>query len=402
MLGAGSRIGPYEIVAPLGAGGMGEVYRVRDARLGREIALKVLPADVSGDSARRGRFEQEARAASALAHPNIVMIHDVGESDGSVWIAMELVEGRTVRELLVSGAVPIRRVLEIGSQVAEGLAAAHAAGIVHRDLKPENLIVSKDGYVKILDFGLAKLAESVPAAGDAPTMAAGAAATQPGTVMGTVGYMSPEQASGQPVDFRSDQFSLGSILYEMATGERAFQRKTGVETLAAIVREEPQPIARLNPAVPAPLRWTIERCLAKEPDGRYASTKDLARDLESVRDHLSEASAPAATVPAPSVRPARPWLLPAVIALVVGAALGAAGLRRLAGGAPAAQPVYRQIAFRRGTVAGARFAPDGKTIVYAAAWDGNPSELFATQVDSPESRSLGVTSATLVGISSTS
>ena len=402
MLASGSRLGPYEIVSPLGAGGMGEVYRARDSRLGREIALKVLPTDVAGDASRRARFEQEARSASALAHPHIVTIHDVGESEGSVWIAMELVEGRTVRELLASGALPIRRVLEIGSQVAEGLAAAHAAGIVHRDLKPENLVVSKDGYAKILDFGLAKLAESAPAVPEGPTVAAGAAATQPGTVMGTAGYMSPEQASGQPVDFRSDQFSLGSILYEMATGERAFQRKTGVETLAAIVREEPPPITRLNPAAPAPLRWTIERCLAKEPDGRYASTKDLARDLESVRDHLSEASAPAAGVPARTGRPARRWVLPAALALVAGAILGAAGLRILGASAPADQPVYRQVAFRRGTISGARFAPDGKTIVYAAAWDGNPSELFATQLDSPESRSLGVTSATLVGISSSS
>jgi Tol biopolymer transport system component len=398
---AGSRLGPYEVLAPLGAGGMGEVYRARDARLGREVALKVLPTDVAQDADRRARFEQEARAASALAHPHIVTVYDVGETDGSVWIAMELVEGRTVRDLLASGALPARRALEIGAQVAEGLAAAHAAGIVHRDLKPENLIVSKDGYVKILDFGLAKLGERGIAAPEGPTVSAGTPGTEPGTVMGTVGYMSPEQAAGLPVDFRSDQFSFGSILYEMATGQRAFQRKTGVETLAAILREEPKAIADLNPAAPAPLRWTIERCLAKEPDERYASTKDLARDLKSARDHLSETSGATLTeAPARSRQGWPGWLLPAAVALVLGAVLGAGALRKLGGGTPAKQPVFRQVAFRRGTVYGARFAPDGKTIVYAAAWDGKPSEIFATQADSPESRPLGLSSATLVGVSS--
>ncbi|MDQ2977705.1 MAG: serine/threonine protein kinase, partial [Acidobacteriota bacterium] len=197
------------MVSPLGAGGMGEVYRARDGRLGRDVALKVLPTEVAQDAQRRSRFEQEARAASALAHPNIIAVYDVGESDSSVWIAMELVEGRTVRELLASGPLTARRTLEVGTQVAEGLAAAHAAGIVHRDLKPENLILSKDGYVKILDFGLAKLAERGLAQPEGPTVSAGAPGTEPGTVMGTVGYMSPEQAAGQQVDFRSDQFSFG-------------------------------------------------------------------------------------------------------------------------------------------------------------------------------------------------
>ncbi len=399
-LSAGARLGSYEVLAPLGAGGMGEVYRARDARLGREVALKVLPTDAAGDAGRRSRFEQEARAASALAHPNIVAVYDVGESDGSVWIAMELIEGRTVRDVLASGPVPIRRALEIGTQVAEGLAAAHAAGIVHRDLKPENLILSKDGYVKILDFGLAKLEERGIAASEGPTVSAGAPGTEPGTVMGTVGYMSPEQAAGQPVDFRSDQFSFGSILYEMATGERAFQRRTSVETLAAILREEPKPIAERNPAAPAPLRWTIERCLAKEPDERFASTKDLARDLKSMRDHLTETSA--ATLPAAPPRPRRGWIAPAVAALAIGALLGALAVRKLGGDASASQPSFRQLTFRRGTIYGARFSPDGKTIIYSAAWDGKPSEVFGTQADSPESRPLGLSSATLAGISSSS
>jgi serine/threonine protein kinase len=208
---SGTKLGPYEILAPLGAGGMGEVYRARDAKLGREIAVKVLPSATASDPDRRQRFEQEARSASALNHPNILTIHDIGEVDGIVYIAMELVEGTTLRELLASGEpLPTKRLLDIAVQIAEGLAKAHAAGIVHRDLKPENLMISKDGFVKILDFGLAKLTETISQeASVMPT--AIAAPTQPGTVMGTAGYMSPEQASGQPVDFRSDQFTLGSI-----------------------------------------------------------------------------------------------------------------------------------------------------------------------------------------------
>jgi Tol biopolymer transport system component len=401
MLSAGSKLGPYEVSAPLGAGGMGEVYRAKDARLGREVALKVLPTEVARDADRRSRFEQEARAASALAHPNIVTVYDVGESDGSVWIAMELVEGRTIRDLLASGALPARRALEIGTQVAEGLAAAHAAGIVHRDLKPENLILSKDGFVKILDFGLAKLAERSAVAMEGPTVSAGSPGTQPGTVMGTVGYMSPEQAAGQPVDFRSDQFSLGSILYEMATGQRAFQRKTGVETLAAILREEPKAISELNPAAPAPLRWTIDRCLAKDPEERYASTRDLARDLKSLRDHLSETSTAVAASGLPA-RPRRGWLAPAFAALAAVAAVGAIAFARFAAPRPSGQPTFQQVAFRRGVVYGARFAPDGKTIVYSAAWEGRPAETFATQPDSPESRPLDLPGSVLLSVSSSS
>src|SRR5215467_1453054 len=235
---------------------MGEVLKARDTRLGRDIAVKVLPATTSADPERRQRFEQEARSASALNHPNILTVYDIGTSNGTTYIAMELVEGRTMRELVASEPIPIRKLLDYAVQIADGLAKAHSAGIVHRDLKPENVMVSKDGYVKILDFGLAKLIEPLSREGsELPT--AVAAATQPGTVMGTVGYMSPEQASGQPLDFRSDQFSFGSILYEMATGQRAFQRKTSAETLVAIIREEPEPISQAAPKAPAPVRWIV-------------------------------------------------------------------------------------------------------------------------------------------------
>src|SRR5215471_2239545 len=298
---------------------MGEVYRARDAKLGRDIAIKVLPATVAEDKGRRQRFEQEARSASALNHPNILTIYDIGEADGALYIAMELVEGRTLRELLASGEpTPTRRLLDLAVQTAEGLAKAHGAGIVHRDLKPENLMLSRDGYVKILDFGLAKLAE--PDAPASTIQTAAGAPTEPGTVLGTAGYMSPEQAAGRPVDFHSDQFALGSILYEMATGQRAFQRKTGAETLVAIMREEPAPIATSSPSAPAPLRWIVERCLMKDPEDRYASTKDLARDLASVRDHLSETSVSGGlAVAEPARLRRRGWLFPAAAALLIGA-----------------------------------------------------------------------------------
>ncbi len=283
-LSPGTRLGPYEILAPLGAGGMGEVYRARDTRLAREVAIKVLPEALSSDPGRLKRFEKEAKSASALNHPNIVTIHDIGTESGVSYIAMELVDGTTLRELLASGPLPIKKLLQIAPQIAEGLARAHEAGIVHRDLKPENVMVKKDGLVKILDFGLAKLSSTGSGSDEGsqlPTMTG----TQPGVVVGTVSYMSPEQASGQIVDFRSDQFSLGSMLYEMATGKRAFRKKTAIDTLAAILNEEPEPIASIAPQTPAPLRWIVERCLAKEPRQRYASTEDLARDLASVRDH---------------------------------------------------------------------------------------------------------------------
>ncbi|HEY3125026.1 MAG TPA: protein kinase [Thermoanaerobaculia bacterium] len=358
----GSRLGPYEIVAPLGAGGMGEVYRAKDSRLGREVAIKVLPAEISLDSQRRQRFEQEARSASALNHPNIVTVYDIGSADGMIYIAMEVVEGRTLRDLIVEQPVSARKLLEIGAQVADGLAKAHAAGIVHRDLKPENVMVSKDGFVKILDFGLAKLVE--PGSADLSVMpTAVAPPTEPGTVMGTAGYMSPEQAGGQPLDFRSDQFSLGAILYEMVTGQRAFQRKTGAETLVAILREEPEPIGQVNPKTPAPVRWIIERCLAKDPEERYASTKDLARDLASARDHLSEVGVEAAPV---ILARRLGWLGPALIAgLLLAAALAvfaAFHVRR--------QPPVRPMRFAVPIPPGATYAPGEVDRSFAISPDG--------------------------------
>jgi Tol biopolymer transport system component/predicted Ser/Thr protein kinase len=399
-LSPGTRLGPYEILAPLGAGGMGEVYRARDAKLGRDVAIKVLPAERAADPERRRRFEQEARSASALNHPNILTIYDIGSSGETTYIAMELVEGRTLRELVAAEPIPTRKLLDLAAQIAEGLAKAHAAGIVHRDLKPENLMVSRDGYVKILDFGLAKLVEPIAQEASVMQTAVGSP-TEPGTVMGTAGYMSPEQAAGRPLDFRSDQFSFGSILYEMATGERAFQRKTGAETLVAIMREDPQPIVQSNPKAPAPLRWIVERCLMKDPEDRYASTKDLARDLASVRDHLSETSSVGATGGIEPVRPRRSrWMVPAAAALAAGLALGFFA-RGAVGGGKETAPKFQQLTYQRGTILSARFAPDGQTVAYGASWDGRPLELFSARLDSTESRSLGLPAADVLSISST-
>jgi Tol biopolymer transport system component len=375
---------------------MGEVYRARDTRLGREVAIKVLPAELAADASRLKRFEKEARSASALNHPNIVTIYDIGTVDSLAYIAMERVEGETLRKLLAGGALPIKRLLSIGTQIAEGLSKAHEAGIVHRDLKPENVMVTKDGLVKILDFGLAKLTSTLSGSDEGshlPTMTG----TSPGVVLGTVGYMSPEQASGEAVDFRSDQFSFGSILYEMATGKRAFQKKTAVDTLAAILNEEPPPVASVNPQAPLPLRWIVERCLAKDPEGRYASTKDLARDLETLRDRSSETAALVGAPVGATRRAAALWFALGAVALA--ASVLFAG-RTLWKEPPPAPPRFQRLTFRRGFVFNARFSSDGQTIVYSAQWDSDPSRIFETRLEGPTSRRLDLPDAMLQSLSS--
>ncbi|HEX7251719.1 MAG TPA: protein kinase, partial [Thermoanaerobaculia bacterium] len=379
----GTSLGPYEILSPLGAGGMGEVYRARDTRLGREVAIKVLPEELSADRGRLRRFEKEAQAASALNHPNIITVYDVGSSGPTSYIAMELVEGVTLRHLLADGSMSLKKLLAIASQVAEGLTKAHGIGIVHRDLKPENVMVTKDGFAKILDFGLAKLAHPEPDGAESEILTV-TRGTEPGVVMGTVAYMSPEQALGKALDFRSDQFSFGSMLYEMVTGRKAFDRANGPETMTAILREEPESIATVAASTPVPLRWIVERCLAKDPEERYAATRDLARDLARVQQGLSEGNFSgglAAIEPAAAVR--RPYLW-ATLALAAGAAIAVLVMRR----SPAPVPDYHAVSFRRGTIDQARFAPDGQTIVYSAALEGKPSQLFSTRVDSNESAAL--------------
>ena len=388
-LSAGTRLGPYELLGPLGAGGMGEVYRARDTRLQREVAVKVLPAELASDTLRLKRFETEARLASALNHPNIVTIHEVGQSDSTSFIVMELVAGKTLRELLYVGPLPLRKLLSIAAQVADGLAKAHASGIVHRDLKPENVMVTGDGLVKILDFGLAKLTHPDSDGGQAEKARTIPGGTEPGVVMGTVGYMSPEQAAGQRVDFRSDQFSFGSILYEMATGKRAFERTTRPEILAAIIRDEPEPISALNSQAPSQLRWIVERCLAKEPRDRYAATEDLARDLATLREHVSELSGEA-RVPLEARRRRARWGGIGMAAVLLVALAGTYLLGRRVERSQTSSPRFRQLTFRGAGISTARFAPDGQTVVYAAQSEGKPPELFTERLDSPETRPLGL------------
>jgi Tol biopolymer transport system component len=401
---AGTRLSTYEIADQIGAGGMGDVYRARDARLSRDVAIKVLPPAMASDAERLARFEKEARTASALSHPNVVTIYEIGKAGGTAFIAMELVEGKTLRAILESGPLPARKLLSLAAQAADGLAKAHAAGIVHRDLKPDNLMVTRDGFVKILDFGLAKLARphfQRSEGEDRPTVSR---LTEAGTVMGTVGYMSPEQASGEPLDFRSDQFSFGSILYEMITGRRAFERPTPAQTLSAIIEVEPEALMTLAPKTPMNLSWVVERCLAKDPEDRYGSTKDLARDLAALRDHPSWSSGTGVAPPAGRrLRVSRAALAGAALAVV-----GLGVLAYIAGQKAHARrdretPLPRRttLTFRRGYLTGARFAPDGQTIVYSAAWDGKPSEIFTARVGSNESRALGISEAGILAVSST-
>ena len=318
---AGTRLGPYVLESLLGAGGMGEVYRAHDSRLNRTVAIKVLAHEIATPD-RVERFEQEARAASALNHPNILTIHDVGREGNTAYFAMEWVDGQTLRELLHAGPIPLRRSLHLAQQIAEGLAKAHAAGIVHRDLKPENVMVTADGLAKIVDFGLAKLNVAQPAGADNPTVTR-VAGTEPGIVMGTAGYMSPEQASGRAVDYRSDQFALGLLIYELATRTRPFERATTAQSLAATIEAEPTPIEALNAEVPPHLATVVARCMSKDPAERYESTRDLARDLKSIIDGMSRSTA---TVAVPAAQPkgrARYVAAIAAIILIAGAVTAA-------------------------------------------------------------------------------
>ena len=383
----GSTFGPYQIRSLLGAGGMGEVYRAYDPKLNRDVALKVLPEALVRDAGRLRRFELEARSASALNHPAIVAIYDLGDIDHHHYMTMELVEGQTLREILAPGAMPVRRALQIAAQVADGLAKAHDAGIVHRDVKPENLMVSHDGFAKILDFGLAKLTVETSAGQVTKTEHA----TTPGTVMGTVSYMSPEQAQGLALDSRSDQFSFGLVLYELLSGRRPFARLTPPETLAAVIRDEPPALAEIAPQVPPPIRWIVDRCLSKSPGDRYASTRDLARDLANARDHLSELSgsggATALSRPRHSIasREIAAWAV-ALLALVALVTLWARRDDRQAGGADV-------LTFTFPAPEGTRFvsnvglspfaiSPDGRSVAFVAGPEDGPRQLWIHSFDS--------------------
>jgi len=391
-LAPGARLGPYEIRGLLGAGGMGEVYRAFDPRLKRDVAVKVLPLEAAQDHDRVRRFQAEARAAGALGHPNVLAVYDVGLEGGVPYIVSELLEGETLAARLRKGPLTAAKTVELGLQITHGLAAAHGKGIVHRDLKPGNLFLTRGGPVKILDFGLAKLVPGGPAPDSGEVTLS--RATSPGIVVGTAAYMSPEQARGDPVDHRSDIFSLGAVASEMLTGRAPFARETMAETLAAILREDPPD---LPAGVPPGLDRVVQRCLEKDPTERFQSVRDVGFALET---------ASAASGSHPSVSPAsvprgrwRRWALAAW--LVAAAALGVIAFLSSARVARSPAPAYRQITFRRGTVHTARFAPDGQTVVYGASWEGGPPRVFTTRLGSPESLSLPLPASNLLAVSST-
>ena len=389
----GSKLGPYEIVSLLGAGGMGEVYRARDSRLKREVAVKVLPQALSLDADRLRRFEQEALATAALNHPNILAVFDIGTHEGSPYVVSELLEGETLRERVRGGPIVMRKTLDYALQIAHGLAAAHEKGIIHRDLKPENLFITKDGRVKILDFGLAKLTQ--PEAGAHTSLATATQATEAGVVMGTAGYMSPEQVRGATVDPRSDIFSFGAILYEMLSGKRAFHGESPADTMSAILKEDPPDLSETGRNVSPALERIVQHCLEKNPESRFHSASDIAFDLE----HLSGTSGASARVAAVSSGPPRGKLLLALAAgLAIAMVMLGLGWMLGRGSGVAPQAKYQQITFRTGSIGNARFSPDG-SVVYSASWDGGEDQLYMSRMDDPGARELALKDAELLAIS---
>jgi eukaryotic-like serine/threonine-protein kinase len=445
-----SMLGPYKVAGMIGEGGMGAVYRARDTRLGRDVAIKILTAVTLSDQERLARFEQEARATGMLNHPNLLTIFDIGNHEGTPYLVSELLEGETLRDRLNRGALPPRRAVEAALQMASGLAAAHEKGVVHRDLKPENIFLTRDGRVKILDFGIAKLS---PGAGnDGPTFQM--AATEPGMVLGTVGYMSPEQVRGEVVDARSDIFAFGAILYEILSGSRAFKRSSSIETLSAILKEEPPELADTHPNIPPALDRLVRRCLEKSRDQRFQSARDLAFNLETLStfstpgtlsnvQHPPAPTGPAAPAAATGAHTyprtlqqqplatgsAAPTIQTAASSATIGTTarprpaltkpkrrispvlLATLAIVAIAGSAfggwyfathrteAKSEITFSRMTFRRGEIRGARFASDGDTVVYSAAWDGNPPEIFVASRQNAEARPLGIPDAEVLAVS---
>jgi serine/threonine protein kinase len=383
---SGTKVGPYEILAPAGAGGMGEVYRARDARLNRDVAIKVLPAAFTCDPERLRRFQQEAQAVAALNHPNILAIHDFGEHDGSPYIVTEFLEGETLRQRLGPGPLAVRKASEFAEQIARGLAAAHDKGIVHRDLKPENIFVTRDGRVKILDFGLAKLTRPEgTVSSDAATLAS---QTEPGVVLGTVGYMSPEQVKGQNADRRSDLFNFGAILYEMLSGKRAFQKATSAETMTAILNEEPPALSPVTPTISLGLQRIVQRCLEKDPEQRFQSASDLAFALGPISESSSSS-----TVPIEAARRWAwwPWLRVVAEVGLLGIALTISLTRHTSEG-PGTQLQAAILpppgdGYWASITQPAAISPDGKFLAVIAMRNGH-TQLWLRRLDATEMQSI--------------
>ncbi|MFN7964064.1 MAG: protein kinase [Acidobacteriota bacterium] len=398
-LSAGGRLGPYEIVAPLGAGGMGEVWKAKDTRLDRFVAIKVLPAQLAKDAELLARFEREAKSVAALNHPNILALHDIGKQDDLTYAVMELLEGESLRARLASGPLPSRKAIELAIQMARGLAAAHENGIVHRDLKPDNIWITKDGRLKLLDFGLAKQLLQSAAGLDSqrPTEAITSGdsnTTEKGMILGTVGYMSPEQVRGEVVDARSDLFAFGAVLYEMLTGARAFARNSATETLAAILRDEPPEPGASGRSIPIGLQRIIHHCLEKSADQRFRSAHDVAFALENLGSGAD--SAVPFTAPFAPENRRTSWKWAGLVAFfTVGMALVGWFLR----GGQVPEPTFHRLTFQRGTMENARFAPDGKTVLYSARWKGEPPTLYSIHEGSVESQRLNLDSASLLAVS---
>jgi eukaryotic-like serine/threonine-protein kinase len=386
----GRLVGHYRVLEKIGAGGMGEVFRARDERLARDVALKLIRPASSDNPDHLRRFEQEARAAAALNHPNILAIYDVGLEATTPYIVSELLEGKTLRQRLSEGPIPVREAADYALQIAQGLTAAHDRLIVHRDLKPENLFLTNDGRVKILDFGVAKL--QTPPEENRPIETL-TTVTKHGAVVGTVAYMSPEQLRGKPVDHRSDIFSFGAILYEMMAGCRAFRGETEVDTMTAVLREEPSAAQLDEAAIPTGYQDIVKHCLEKDPENRFQSAKDLVFALQTL-----SGNSPGKSIPSPKrvtrTRSAFPWALAATLAVATAVLLLIQLLSK-----PPASPSYQRLTFESGTVYSARFASEGRSIVYSAAWNGKPAQLFSTMGDSLLTQAMDLTDASLLAVS---